>query len=99
MRRHQCDHHSGENHEVAHHQGGGDHAQAECPASSQCSLKFSNGREGSIFGDEIGVYALTVIEHASPRIRILGDTAYPTAARVTRASRNLRDGPRGCRLP
>jgi putative transposase len=34
-------------------------------------------------------YILTVIEHASRRIRVLGATAHPTAARVGHAARNL----------
>jgi putative transposase len=32
---------------------------------------------------------LAVIEHASRRIRVLGATAHPSAAWVTRAARNL----------
>jgi hypothetical protein len=46
------------------------------------------------------MYVRTVIEHASPRIRILGATAHPSAARLTQAARNLvmdiEDA--GCRL-
>src|SRR5262249_5500187 len=35
------------------------------------------------------MYILAVIEHASRRIRVLGVTAHPTAARVGQAARNL----------
>jgi putative transposase len=35
------------------------------------------------------MYVPTVIEHASRRIRVLGVTAHPTAARVGQAARNL----------
>jgi putative transposase len=35
------------------------------------------------------MYILTVIEHASRRIRVLGVTARPTAAWVSQAARNL----------
>jgi len=35
------------------------------------------------------MYILAVIEHASRRIRVLGSTAHPTAARVTQTARNL----------
>jgi putative transposase len=35
------------------------------------------------------MYILAVIEHARRRIRILGATAYPTAAWVAQATRNL----------
>jgi putative transposase len=35
------------------------------------------------------MYVLAIVEHASRRIRILGATAQPTAARVTQAARNL----------
>ncbi|GAA0929098.1 integrase core domain-containing protein [Virgisporangium aurantiacum] len=35
------------------------------------------------------MYILTVIEHASRRIRVLGATAHPTAAWVSQAARNL----------
>lgn len=34
-------------------------------------------------------YVLAVIEHSTPRIRVLGATAHPTAARVAQAARNL----------
>jgi hypothetical protein len=37
----------------------------------------------------VRMYILAVIEHTSRRIRILGATAYPTAAWVTQAARNL----------
>jgi putative transposase len=35
------------------------------------------------------LHVLTVIEHASRRIRILGATTHPTATRVAQAARNL----------
>jgi len=35
------------------------------------------------------LYVLAVIEHSSRRIRVLGTTAYPTAAWVTQAAKNL----------
>ncbi|KJY27644.1 integrase core domain-containing protein, partial [Streptomyces sp. NRRL S-495] len=35
------------------------------------------------------LYVFAVIEHASCRIRVLGVTAHPTAARVARTARNL----------
>jgi putative transposase len=35
------------------------------------------------------MYILAVIEHASPRVRVLGATAHPTAAWVTQAAGNL----------
>jgi len=35
------------------------------------------------------MYVLALIEHANRRIRVLGATARPTAARVTQTARNL----------